>query len=160
LGERALDLLSSRRANVERLRQGLGLPTRDIMPQECLGQAWTCLWTLADGQPRRLYYSELKGLGAIGSGFQTSAPEFAWLWRSSLRDYYRTSRFWVIWLCSLRERWQAIRRTAYPDARDGLAAYDECVKSAKLKTKHPGYARFSRRVRYLRDGLGLIAPPA
>src|SRR5207253_6051294 len=30
LGERALDLLSSRRAQIERLRNGLGLPTRDV----------------------------------------------------------------------------------------------------------------------------------
>ena len=40
-----------------------------------------------------------------------------------------------------------------------LAAYDECVKSARPKTGLPGYARFSRRVGYLRDGLGHIAPP-
>ena len=131
LGERALDLLSSRRSQIERLRNGLGLPTRDVTALKTRGGAWTCLWRRVNGLPKRVHYYELQRLGVtfkdrekMSGNASLPDEEFKWLWRSSLQDYARVSRLWVVWLCSMRESWQAIRREAFPKATSGLTAYD------------------------------------
>ena len=99
LAGRATDLLSSRRANIERLQLGLGLPVRDdIAKSDTTRQSSeglrTGLITTTDRGQRNVLYSEFKSLGAMTSG---GAPVFYWLWRSKLRDYDLHARVWRKW---------------------------------------------------------------
>lgn len=89
--ERALDLLSSRRANVTRLQMGVGLPTRVPKPSEGHGTLFTKLISRQRGQDHLEYDTFLK----IAADEQ---QEFFWLWRSSLDGYAQCNRIWHRWL--------------------------------------------------------------
>ncbi|MBK8151239.1 MAG: hypothetical protein IPK58_24315 [Acidobacteria bacterium] len=94
LPDRALDILSSRRANI-RLHQGLGLPTRHL---ENGDEFRTRLIINGQyGEPKNANYGHIKKLGAASDG------EFNWLWRNSLDNYHRHSRVWHKWLHSVME---------------------------------------------------------
>jgi len=152
LGERVLDLLSSRRSHIERLRSGIGLPTRYFTTKGQLDYSWTNLWRKGpSGQPKRLSYERLKQLGGQAP-FRVEDKRLSWLWRSRIKDYDRTSRFWVIWLCSIRESWEGIRQAAFPGSINGLAAYDASFES--LGDSVGGYAKFQKACKYLCDTLG------
>ncbi len=94
--ERALDLLSSRRANVTRLQTGVGLPTR--LPRltgsnKEIGQRslYTKLISHERGQ-HNLEYDTLLKIAADPN------QKFYWIFRSSLEDYAETNRVWHHWL--------------------------------------------------------------
>jgi hypothetical protein len=89
--ERALDLLSSRRANVTRLQMGVGLPTRVPKPSEGHGTLFTKLISRQRGQDHLEYNTFLK----IAADEQ---QEFFWLWRSSVEGYAQCNRIWHRWL--------------------------------------------------------------
>ena len=89
--ERALDLLSSRRANVTRLQVGVGLPTRVPKPDEGQGTLFTKLIARQRGQDHLEYDTFLKITAK-------NDDEFYWLWRSSLQDYAQCNRIWHRWL--------------------------------------------------------------
>ena len=93
LADRALDLLSSRRANHARLEQGLGLPTRNI---EETG-AHTGLYTLDKGEMkqdgreekergRRILYQDLLKIGANNKRYDFSLALAQWA-KSVLSSY-------------------------------------------------------------------------
>jgi KaiC/GvpD/RAD55 family RecA-like ATPase len=90
--ERALDLLSSRRANVTRLQMGVGLPTRVPRP-DGHGALFTKLISHQRGQDNLEYKTFLK-IAANAAGDH----EFFWLWRSSLNGYAQCNRIWHRWL--------------------------------------------------------------
>ena len=99
LGERAIDLLSTRRGNIVRLQEGLGLPVRDVADEEDSRELWTPLrWFDEDLnlQRRAAMYKQVREMGDTGEG---KKGRLRWLWRSSIRDYDRHVRIWQRWLC-------------------------------------------------------------
>lgn len=100
LGQRAIDLLSSRRLGLLRTQDGLGLPVRDILPDSKIGQMKSAI-TQTDpttGQIRYLEYGEVAALRKPRCG-----EELKWLWRSKLDHYDRDSFFWRRWIARLYE---------------------------------------------------------
>ena len=120
MGDRAIDLLSTRRASIVRLQTGMGLPVRDAHADAA--ELWTAIWMndRTGTEPRsrkprrphdpgpcelptdrRVHYRELIELG--GPVDQDGAVEngFRWLWRSRIRHYDRHSRILRRWLCGL-----------------------------------------------------------
>ncbi|MBI5832973.1 MAG: hypothetical protein HZB16_11810 [Armatimonadetes bacterium] len=102
LARRAVDLLSSHRANAERLHCCIGLPVRRTYQKEVRMAGFTRL-AAADGKP--------VGLGTImdtvcgmygpapGRKETINHPEHRrWLWRSSIRNYHHNNRVWIGWL--------------------------------------------------------------
>src|SRR5438132_14328650 len=81
LGERAIDLLCTRRANIVRVQTGVGLPVRDNKYPNAI-ELWTSLWH--PGTPaERIRYSELIKLG--GSSATTKhdnndGGSLTWIW--------------------------------------------------------------------------------
>jgi KaiC/GvpD/RAD55 family RecA-like ATPase len=138
LGHRAIDLLSTRRANVYRLQQGLGLPTREFVAPDKAARAWTRLRTLSTkGVPMWVSYGELLRLGMSQENYkewtsdlqreekerqhlhnqvpsqdapkyEAGSDEFSWLWRYTIKDYDRHARLWLKLLFRVLVRWQGI----------------------------------------------------
>lgn len=111
LGDRIIDLLCRRRANVERLEAGVGLPVRklnreswsqpnsDQAQAETYKEVLTAMVNFPSGGRRRIvrYGDFLKNLGAKDPGLG-GQPHFQWLWRSRIIDYHRHDRAWEKWL--------------------------------------------------------------
>jgi len=102
--ERALDLLSSRRANVTRLQLGIGLPTRGwsgddglLSEESSLGILRTRLVSHQRGQEGVPYGTFLK-IQANNGRTKPTEDGFYWLWRDSLHDYAHWNRIWHKWL--------------------------------------------------------------
>jgi len=107
LGYRAIDLLSSRRAALGRLRDGIGLPVRDMIKIDegdtigDDGRVSTALrrsigvkdWNDGYTSPY-IPYSELLTLGSVAS----HEDHLKWIWRSTIRNYDVHSRAWTRWL--------------------------------------------------------------
>jgi KaiC/GvpD/RAD55 family RecA-like ATPase len=97
LGERTMDILCSRRANIVRLQLGLGLPVRDADPTDSdeHRELWTPLVRLRDAAgPERMLFKDLQKIGAApGQRF--------WLWRSLIKNYDLHARVWQRWLCGV-----------------------------------------------------------
>jgi hypothetical protein len=119
LGRRALDLLSSRRANFRRLELGIGLPTRDISSKDDFHHLATALGKHgSDGQITPVSYSDLVGTG------QEKNDAFHWLWRSQLHDYHRQSQLIHSWLGQTVALWQDLRTQIGRKWKDGFEVYD------------------------------------
>ena len=126
LGERALDLLCSRRANVRRLQLGIGLPTRDDFARYGSEHNHRFLRTsLAttdpDGHQHTVDYEKLKELGK-----NPSIPNFHWLFRSGLRDYDSHARIWRKWLFRMLAEFDQLRKTQ--SWLSGFSVYDALAK--------------------------------
>ncbi|HEV2800588.1 MAG TPA: ATPase domain-containing protein [Pyrinomonadaceae bacterium] len=140
LADRALDLLSSRRANYTRLKRGLGLPTRNLH-DPLLGlsdpELRTSLLTLdagaedADGSAEEgkspahristVKYSNLLRIG------QDEGRDFYWLWRSGLPDYDRHTKIWQDWLGQMILWWDRMRYVEKNNWVNGFERYDDIV---------------------------------
>lgn len=128
LAQNAIDLLSSRRANITRLQHGLGLPVRDIVPEKTCSSfrtALRCKLTRHDaaGQPQTLLtemqYGELCDLGV------KDRIDFHWQFRSEIEDYDRLSRPLQKWLGRLF-RWTGdYKKSRTRGWIGGFGAYDE-----------------------------------
>jgi KaiC/GvpD/RAD55 family RecA-like ATPase len=148
LGERAMDILCSRRANITRLQTGLGLPVRDLFGtaadpahQEQRTEYWTSL-PFVDDREHRVPYKELRKLAAFDAGDRLGrVRNFHWLWRSTLRQYDLHSRMWQKWLDLLLKQWRSWKAPAAPARSrhverdqlgkpwwDGFAEYDYLLK--------------------------------
>lgn len=120
LGRRALDLLSSRRANFRRLELGIGLPTRDVSSEERFKQLPTALLKRDHhGWVSAVTYGEF-----IGTKYKPR-PDFRWLWRSQLKDYYRHSRLLHKWIGQVVAMWEDLRNRLQRQWRAGFDVYDE-----------------------------------
>lgn len=104
----AAELLSSRRMNLLRLQDGIGLPTRDVLPNAKIGELPTAIpgrkRDISRSEP--ISYEELCNLGAIQED-----RDYRWIWRSQIRDYDRDSFYWRRWIARLIEEqhdWNAI----------------------------------------------------
>lgn len=129
LADRALDFLSSRRANFERMQLGIGLPTRTIEDEQK-----TAVRTFLKGpveershHPQKITqnsmmnvsYAAVQALGAPGSDGQ-----FFWLWRSSFKDYDRLNAIWQKSLVRLVIAWQDFKREHQHDMVSCFDMYD------------------------------------
>lgn len=116
LGERVLDIFCSRRANIVRLQQGLGLPTRHLENNEKLRTG--LVLNGKHGKPQNAEYEELKSIGAKPD------DSFFWLWRSNLNEYHRHSRVWHKWLNRVLH-WWFDKKIRYESSWDpGFETYD------------------------------------
>jgi hypothetical protein len=129
LADRALDFLSSRRANFERMQMGVGLPTRKIaldMDEDNLrvflkgprrpenSQPYT---THGDGQAEHkeewpqtnVSYGSVRRLGG-----GDKKGGFRWLWRSAFEDYDQLNVIWQKSLVRMAIAWQAFREDLKP----------------------------------------------
>lgn len=147
LADRALDLLSSRRANYSRLEKGLGLPTRVLYdPERGLEETElrTNLLTLDlgaeegeesgrhhdDGETpsRRISRVKYSNLLKIGENEQKG---FYWFWRSGLRDYDRHTRIWQDWLGQMIFWWDRMRYVERDNWVNGFERYDDITADEK-----------------------------
>jgi hypothetical protein len=111
LGEHAIDLLSSRRGNIERLQSGLGLPVRDLpLGPEEHQELWTPLRSEETGRHGvPITYSELRELGAVDCTDNADGrgrENLNWIWRSTIWHYDLHARILQRWLCSLLRHWE------------------------------------------------------
>ena len=127
LADRALDLLSSRRANHNRLEQGLGLPTRKITEKGLHTGLYTTdkgdMKQKSDGKLERItrvLYSDLLKIGACGNNTHS---KFHWLWRSRLKQYYRHTNIWHNWLEDTILRLGRLRFLERNEWTDGFSIY-------------------------------------
>lgn len=107
LSMNALDVLTSRRMNLLRMQDGLGLPVRDVIPArqshsatledvDSLGMLRTALLRhdQQSGRTEPIKYGELLTLAAGSS----SESAFHWLWRSKIQNYDHQTFQWRRWL--------------------------------------------------------------
>lgn len=129
LAEQAIDLLNSRHMAQVRLRDGIGLPVRDIAIDSCVGRLQTALTrnNRHKGITREpLSYEEVCSLGATSSpnvaNQQTNPAEdgvhdrnavddvmpgdrpFAWIWRSQISNYQKSSSLFRRTIAQLFDR--------------------------------------------------------
>jgi KaiC/GvpD/RAD55 family RecA-like ATPase len=151
LAQHAIDLLSSRRANLTRMQHGLGLPVRDIVDDDACEWFSTALhcavsaeWRGAILSPKdttvekqspdahlqnemfstELKYGELAWLGAS----EDSENAFWWLWRSDIQAYDRTCRPLQKWLVRMFHWTQDYRKRNARNWKGGFTAYDELTQ--------------------------------
>lgn len=129
LADRALDILSSKRANRSRLERGLGLPTRPLLDRRAsYAGIRTALMTIDNGIARGIYYDNLVQLGASflyqssdvndgkahcplqqddGSFNELGDEDYFWLFRSGFSNFDRFEpllRNWVYRLATWSDR--------------------------------------------------------
>jgi hypothetical protein len=113
LGDRALDLLSSRRSNFTRLKEGMGLPTRDIEDESIdPNDDYLPTRVVTVGKrhsPHRVTYPDLCLLGARND---RGPSNFNWFWRSRLGHYARHARVWQDWLNETILWWDLMRKAS------------------------------------------------
>ncbi len=121
LADHALDLLSSKRANVTRLQEGIGLPTRQLFEKnDEYARLRTRLISAPEGGAlTNIKYESLRWLGA-----QPDENDFFWLWRSGIWAYNRHSRIWHKWLNRSLLWWRSWRQRYGSNWRDGFEVYD------------------------------------
>lgn len=119
MGERAIDLLCTRRANLVRIQTGVGLPVRDNCEQR-IG-LWTTLWNgdRRSSAVHRITYQQLASLGGpmnvddAGEAVKSDGVQqrieggnLRWLWRSRIKNYDRHARVFRRWICWMLRRFR------------------------------------------------------
>lgn len=154
LADRALDMLTSRRANYTRLSLGLGLPTRDIMQGENVKHIRTRLSVISHDTPFNVTYGDLLQLsGDYGYEYnreETGSPrisfypnQFFWLFRTGFKDFDRqaiTIRKWVFRLFNWTVRYRHESRSDWHE-HGGFYAHDQ-INAGNLE-KVGQYASFT-----------------
>ncbi|HJQ82917.1 MAG TPA: ATPase domain-containing protein [Candidatus Binatia bacterium] len=135
LGERAIDLLSERRAHGARLRTGFGLPTRTLTAAEPTDDALpTALYCIdSSGRMRGVTYGEVRAIGAADDARFGAADGFFWLWRSKLTGYERHTRIWQRWLYRAAAWLNQRRRARSGEWLSGFAVYDEALPTGSVQ---------------------------
>lgn len=113
LADRALDLLGSKRANINRLHEGIGLPVRRLFGGDEDNHLRTRLITLTKEQKKEqqtnLPYRDLLRIAASGESARGTGKDFYWLWRSNLYGYHNDTRIWHRWLNQMIVWWHSLR---------------------------------------------------
>jgi KaiC/GvpD/RAD55 family RecA-like ATPase len=128
LGERAIDILSTRKANLERLKRGIGLPTRDCGNEDgiaaTLNETRTRLQIRKGDRMEPMRYGDVRKLGADD---KPDKEGFYWLWRYTIRDYDRQSPVFAQMLAYMLKRcpeyWDNLVRDG-AGFRSAFDAYD------------------------------------
>ncbi len=121
LADHALDLLSSQRANITRLQEGIGLPTRRLFNKSGENSHLrTHLVSAEQGKVlKNIEYDALRRIGA-----QKGEPGFFWLWRSGIGAYNRHSRIWYKWLNRALLWWHSWHQLHNSNWTNGFRVYD------------------------------------
>jgi KaiC/GvpD/RAD55 family RecA-like ATPase len=123
LADHALDLLSSQRANVTRLQEGIGLPTRRLFDNSYQhSHLRTRLVSAQKGTA--LKNVEYHSLRRIGAQTDPGDEEFFWLWRSGIWAYNRHSRIWHKWLNRALLWWHSWHQRYGSNWANGFEVYD------------------------------------
>lgn len=102
LADRALDLLGSKRANIHRLDEGIGLPVRKLFDESEEDYRLQTRLITSDGkQLTNLSYKRFLSIA--------ESEKFHWLWRSNLRGYHSDIRIWHRWLNQMVVWWHSLR---------------------------------------------------
>jgi KaiC/GvpD/RAD55 family RecA-like ATPase len=135
LGQHAIDLLSSRRANLTRMQLGLGLPVRDVLEDPGIDFLRTALQCEIDGEQKPVLYKNLvtrcgippkqTNQGTTQSSGQNNPPQLSWLWRSSFTDYDRQSRVLQKWLARVFQWTIQYKERRPKNWAGGFDAYDQ-----------------------------------
>ena len=167
LGWRALDLLSTRRANFRRLQLGIGLPTRDVVSQKSARQLPTALGFRKDNnQVVAISYADLVGSVNPSKKYLSSTNDgryFNWLWRSQLQGYHRQSRLLHNWVAQIVAFWRDPKNQSRLKWADGFAAYDALNKESNIQDAQkllegvPSWEEFKDLCDLLREQLQIAA---
>lgn len=121
---RALDLLSTRRANFRRMELGIGLPTRDIAaPTEFDNLPTALVKRDHKGRTTSVTYGELIGRDGKRE-IRDGSDHFSWFWRSRLRDYHRHNRPLQQWFAQAVAMWKDVRNELGVKWKTGFDVYD------------------------------------
>lgn len=144
LAHRAIDILSSRRANINRLKIGVGLPVRDIMPMDPLlslnevepNEMYegprTCFFKLGEkGEQHTVSYADLIYIGADSKG-----SPIKWLWRSKLKGYDRQARVFHQWLCRMMILFQQLKFVLAPKWVDGFEVVERLESDFNWRSQY------------------------
>lgn len=157
LADRAMDILSSRRANRSRLHRGLGLPTRDIPGMDGSGldqgtrpidRVLTGLIVARTDAVHRVSYQALLQLG--GGTTTDQRADFRWLLRSRFRDFDRQARVVRRWMNRVFAWSVQYRYQARSNWRSSYVAYDE-INTGDLSKIHK-YTSFNSHIPRFLDG--------
>jgi KaiC/GvpD/RAD55 family RecA-like ATPase len=127
LADHALDLLSSRRSNVTRLQEGIGLPTRQLFDtdNEVSHLRTRLICAPEKGEPlHNVEYDEFRKIGASKDFGDSDDDDFYWLWRSGIASYNRHSRIWHKWLNRSLLWWHSWRQRYGSEWTSGFEVYD------------------------------------
>jgi hypothetical protein len=124
VADHALDLLSSQRANVTRLQEGIGLPTRRLF-DGANKQSHLRTRLISAPKGEALKNVEYESLRRIGAQIPSAENEhFFWLWRSGIWAYNRHSRIWHKWLNRALLWWHARHQRYGSSWTTGFEVYD------------------------------------
>jgi KaiC/GvpD/RAD55 family RecA-like ATPase len=158
LASHAMDLLTSRRANLSRMQMGMGLPVRDLIGKEACEKLRTALRVKtidadlpsAEEALTEITYGQLCQLGGYHSEELPSLtvdPKWGprWLFRNAISDYDRVSRPIQKWLTRLF-RWTVSYRAGHALGWDGgLKAYDSLsVYRFSTLVEYESFAHFAK----------------
>ena len=150
LAERCIDILCSRRMNLLRLIDGIGLPVRDIVHDSKMKNIATSLlrWNKEIGRPESLSYGEVQKLGCYDEDVSgsTKKDEFYWLWRSSIRNYEREAfylRRWIGRMLFDKRKWL---NTVISDGVEGMLIdfFGACDMHARSRGKKNNIDEFEQ----------------
>ena len=142
LADRALDLLSSRRGNFDRLRLGLGLPVREVHPNTGLNPRTRLTATFENGRKDWIRYRDLRDLGAADQ----PTDDFYWLWRSSLGDYDAQDRVFQQGIVVLMNWWNNLKSSRGTDWKTGFHLYDAIDKYQAEAVEGPATRNDRRKI--------------
>jgi hypothetical protein len=133
VADRALDLLSSRRGNLERLQAGLGLPVREAGDVNGLNPRTRIPIVGTDGRRDWIRYQNFTALGADDPGAsddyaQGGLSSFNWLWRSTLGDYDAQARVFQKGIAWLFDWWASLRNVRGTQWKSGFHLYDALTR--------------------------------
>ncbi|HWS88370.1 MAG TPA: ATPase domain-containing protein [Pyrinomonadaceae bacterium] len=156
LADRALDLLTSRRANHTRLQKGLGLPTRRLdgpgLPTSILTLDFSPHRDPSRNEvPRRISRVKYDNLMKIGGDTAGGPPDFHWFWRSGLFNYHRHTRVWQNWLEQMILWWDRMRYVYRDDWMNGFKRYDQLDGGESVKAWDRFNERCNRLIKELRE---------
>lgn len=124
LADHALDLLSSRRSNITRMQDGIGLPTRRLFDTNENGAHLRTHLIASPQAGEPLLNVEYDLLRQIGAGAQSNQKDFYWLWRSGIWAYNRHSRVWHKWLNRALLWWHSWHQRHGSNWKSGFEVYD------------------------------------
>ncbi|HXQ72573.1 MAG TPA: hypothetical protein VN844_18905, partial [Pyrinomonadaceae bacterium] len=146
LADHALDLLSSKRANVTRLQEGIGLPSRTLFDNgDKKSHLRTRLISAQKGEAlRNVEYDVLRRIGAHA---HPQNEEFFWLWRSGIWAYNRHSRVWHKWLNRALLWWHSWHQRYGSNWATGFEVYDLLtdIEFGDRKTAEKSTEEFKKR---------------
>lgn len=134
LAHQAIDLLSSRRMNLLRLQDGIGLPVRDILPDSQICELPSAIYSnnVDTKTESAVTYGEICYLGA-----NSDNSDFDWLWRSRIRNFDRDSFYFRRWIARMFEErdWMD---NEFLNGQKSLNVFGECLAWESSVTERRG----------------------